>query len=350
MARYPLGPYARRRKRHFTGYIILVLIIAGGVIAVIFDVNPFKKEKSTSAPININEEKPESWQQSDIEPKEETIEPEPTGVEEEPNLLTIPEPSVETDPRADELISKATECINAKPAKIIEARNKLNEALAFTMSTEQQKFVKEKLSELADEWLFSRKIFPQDPLCGSYKVKPGEILSNIGDKYKVPYKTLMRINNIARAEALRAGETIKVINGPFHATVHRSTFTMDIYLQNSFVKSFQIGLGQPGMETPTGLWQVKKGGKLIGPPWKHPVTGKILHPGDTDYALGSRWIGLEGLDENTKDRDGFGIHGTKEPETIGTATSRGCIRLHNGEVQLVYDLLMPVHSKVKVVD
>ncbi|MBA7660490.1 putative L,D-transpeptidase YkuD [subsurface metagenome] len=218
------------------------------------------------------------------------------------------------------------------------------------MSAEQQRIVKEQLSALADEWLFSRKNFPPDSLCSSYTIKPGEILSNIGDKYKVPYNILMQINNIPLAEALQAGQTIKVINGPFHATVHLSTFTMDVYLQNTFVKSFHIGIGQPGMETPTGLWRVRKGGKLIGPPWKHPVTGKILHPGDTDYALGSRWIGLEGIDEKTKNRDGFGIHGTKEPETIGEASSRGCIRLHNGDVIFIYDLLVPVHSKVKVVD
>jgi lipoprotein-anchoring transpeptidase ErfK/SrfK len=51
-----------------------------------------------------------------------------------------------------------------------------------------------------------------------------------------------------------------------------------------------------------------------------------------------------------KDRSGFGIHGTVEPETIGTKSSRGCIRLHNGDVIFVYNLLVPVYSKVEIVD
>ena len=357
MARYPLGPYARKRNQGGRWlYIVLAVIIVGVAIAAIFRFNPFGKEGPAEPLTNIiQQEDTESGKvglEIDNEPTEETkeTEAEPIPVEKEPNLVTIPEPSVETDPQASSLITEAMECINAKPARIIEARSKLNEALAFTMSAEQQRIVKEQLSALADEWLFSRKIFPSDPLCSTYTVRPGEILSDIGGKYKVPYKILMYINNIPRAEALQAGQTIKVIDGPFHATVHLTTFTMDIYLQNTFVRSFRVGIGQPGMETPTGLWRVRKGGKLIEPPWKHPITGKILHPGDPDYALGSRWIGLEGIDENTKNRDGFGIHGTKEPETIGEAISRGCIRLHNGDVIFVYDLLVPVDSRVKVVD
>jgi len=357
MARYPLGPYARKRSQGGKWlYIVLVVIIVGAVIAVVFDINPFKSQAPSDTTTNIIQEGEEAPLEIDNGPTEET-EPEPIPIKQEPNLVTIPEPSVvlgtpfgETDPQAAKLITEAMECINAKPARIIEARSKLNEALAFTMSAEQQRIVKEQLSALADEWLFSRKIFPSDPLCSSYTVRPGEILSDIGGKYKVPYKILMQINNIPRAEALQAGKTIKVIDGPFHAIVHLATFTMDIYLQNTFVRSFKVGIGQPGMETPTGLWRVKKDGKKIKPQWRHPETNQIITAEHPDYELGSRWIGIEGIDENTKNRYGFGIHGTKEPETIGEASSRGCIRLHNGNAIFVYDLLVPVDSRVKVVD
>ena len=209
MARYPLGPYARKRKQKGLWlYIVLVVIIVGVVIAVVFDINPFKSQAPSETTTNIiQQQEPESGKaglEIDNGPVEEIkeTEPEPILIEKEPNLVTIPEPSVETDPQASSLITEAAECINAKPARIIEARSKLNEALAFTMSAEQQRIVKEQLSALADEWLFSRKIFPSDPLCSIYTVRPGEILSNIGDKYKVPYKILMQINNIPRAEAL----------------------------------------------------------------------------------------------------------------------------------------------------
>ena len=214
----------------------------------------------------------------------------------------------------------------------------------------QRSIVKDKLAELAEKWLFSRDCFPGDRLCSRYKVEPGEMLSQIAKRYKVPYEVLLGINNISRPEALRAGETIKVINGPFNAIVYRSDFVMDLYLQNTYVRSFKVGVGRADRPTPTGLWKVKADGKLIKPNWTDPDTGRLYSGDDPDYPLGSRWIGLEGVEGSAKDRTGFAIHGTKNPEDIGKASSRGCIRLYNGDAILVYSLLVPVHSDLRVVD
>ena len=252
--------------------------------------------------------------------------------------------------RAAELIADGLRAIDANPSRIIEARTFFNDALPICQNPHQRAMVQKQLRELANKWLFSKTIFPEDKLCGSYKVQPGELLSNIGKRYNVPYEILMEINSISRPETLRAGQIIKVINGPFHARVHRSTFTMDLYLQNIYIKSFPVGLGQSGMETPLGFWLVKKDGKLIAPTWSDPVTGKLYNADDPDYPLGSRWIGLEGIKGDAVGREGFAIHGTKDPNEIGKASSRGCIRLHNGNAVLAYNLLMPGFSRVEVVE
>jgi len=249
-----------------------------------------------------------------------------------------------------ELIAKATADINSKPARIIDARDKLNEALPMAMSSQQKVFVKEQLAQLANEWLFSPKIFPQDKLCSSYTVRSGDLLSTIGSEHKVPYEILQQINNIDHPEALRAGGKIKVINGPFHVRIYRSTFTMDLFLQNTYVRSFKVGLGKLGRETPKGLWRVKSGGKLIAPTWTDPDTGKIYKAEDPDYPLGSRWIALEGIEGDAVGRTGIAFHGTKDPNLIGTADSRGCVRLNNGDVIIVYNLLVPTFSQVEIVD
>jgi len=259
-----------------------------------------------------------------------------------------PKPSTESNPKVTEIIAEAMALANEKPSRVIEARDRLNDTLLISMSAKQQAFVKDQLSKLAEQWLFSKSLFANDKLCGSYKVQPGNQLRIIGQQYKVPYEILMQINNIRRPEALQVGQTIKVINGPFHAKVNRSAFTMDLYLQNTFVRSFPVGLGQPGMETPTGLWRVKLNGKLVKPAWTNPLTSRTYRPEDPDYPLGSRWIALEGLEGTAKDRTGFAIHGTKEPDQIGTAGSQGCIRLHNGDAILLYNLLVPIHSLVRV--
>ncbi len=111
-----------------------------------------------------------------------------------------------------------------------------------------------------------------------------------------------------------------------------------------------MGLGQAGKETPTGLWRVKPGGKLVKPLWTDPDTGIIYRGTDSDYPLGSRWIGLEGLKGAAEGRTGFAIHGTNSAGQVGQAVSRGCIRMNDKDVVLVYDLLTPGLSQVVVVE
>ena len=272
----------------------------------------------------------------------------PTGVGSVTTSMRQAPPSGNSE--ADKLIADATALLRGGAGSVLAARDKLNDALrSRTISNQQIKFVKDKLSGLADDWLFNRIAVPGDKLCEHYKVQTGDQLRIIGDKHKVPYEFLMEINKIKDPRSLKAGETIKVVNGPFNAKVYRSTFTMDLYLKNTYVRSFKVGLGVAGSETPTGLWRVAAGGKLIEPEWTDP-SGHTYRPTDPDYPLGSRWIALEGLEGAAKGRQGFAIHGTHQPESLGTASSQGCIRLENGNAILVYNMLIPIYSTVEVLD
>ncbi len=268
-----------------------------------------------------------------------------------PNLADRPEPEeAGVNTTVHQIVEQARSLLDEKPGKIIEARDLLNEALQISDRPDQQKQIKQQLSELSEKWLFSPRIFTGDRFCESYTIEPGDQLRLIGRAHNVPYQLLMQINNIKREREIHAGEAIKVVNGPFHAKVHRSSFTLDVYLQNVFVRSYPVGLGLEDRPTPTGLWVVKPDGKLIEPPWTDPDTGKILTADDPNYPLGSRWIGLEGIEGQAVGMRGFGIHGTKEPESIGKASSRGCIRLYNGDAIELYKLLMPGESHVRIVD
>ncbi len=370
MARRYHRPRRRRRNVNWIYIIPILLVVAVGIA---YKYGPFGKNKdqydttgiTNSAEANVPELK-ETEQEIVREPKQEperTPEPLPelptesapepilSEVVSKPNLPEIISvPDVEPNPEAAELIAEATALLSEKPSRVIDARSRLKEALRIPMNIQQRTFVKDQLSELADKWLFSREIFPDDKLCGSLLVKPGDQLRVIGKQFKIPYEILMEINNIRQPQNLRAGETIKVIEGPFHAKVYRSSFKMDLYLQETFVRSFRVGLGKPGSETPTGLWRVKTGGKLVKPVWTNPLDGKTYYPEDPDYPLGSRWIGLEGLEGAAKGRSGFALHGTKDPEQIGTADSQGCIRLHNGDAILLYNLFEEGLSTVEVVE
>jgi len=44
---------------------------------------------------------------------------------------------------------------------------------------------------------------------------------------------------------------------------------------------------------------------------------------------------------------GYGIHGTWEPETVGSAVSKGCIRMLNTDVEELFDIV-PVGTAVTI--
>lgn len=252
------------------------------------------------------------------------------------------------NPRVAALFKDAQDCIVS--GKIITARNTLNDILNMSLDTFVRETVKKQLNDLAQNWLFSRTVHLGDDLCSSYKVQSGELLSQIAAKFKVPYQFLMKINNISSEKSLLADQVIKVVHGPFHAILYSSSFTMDLYLQNIYVKTYRVGLGKPGHETPIGLWKAKVGGKMVKPTWTDPETGKTYHADDPDYPLGSGWIALEGTDSRTSGIEGIAFHGTNDETTIGTKSSRGCIRLYNGELVELYDMFEPGYSELRVVE
>ncbi|MBC8481669.1 MAG: L,D-transpeptidase family protein [Planctomycetes bacterium] len=351
MARYTAGNYNTNTRLRII-YSIVGLLVFYLLIAFIFNFPPFSNDEQNAKP-----------EQTDhLQAAREVVElghPEqPIVVPVKPQVVEVNLAEIITDSNLDNdsnsqaalLISKANDALNDNPPQIIKARDLLNEALREPISDQQIKFVKAKLSQFADEWLFSRQVFPEDILCDYYKVKPGDLLSEIGNLYKVPWQILLDINNIKSERSLQAGQKIKIINGPFHVKINRSTFILDLYLQNTFVRSFRVGLGRPGYDTPTGLWLVAMGGKLIRPPWTDPDTGIRYESENPNYPLGDRWISIEGVKGECTGRTGFALHGTKDPNEIGTAASRGCVRLANENIVLLYKLLMPGFSQVQIVD
>ena len=346
MARHR-GPRGRNRN---VIYIVVGLAAVAVVIGLIYGIGPFGANGggASGEPNDANGIVLDPPEGNDIGfgPPKRIVKVEPDAN----SLRTEPVPDVKADPKTTELIAEAMALLTATPSRIIEARDILNETLRMPMSRQQRSEVKAQLSELADEWLFGKTFYAQDQLCSGYKVQSGDRLEAIGKNFSVPYELLMEINKISRPELLPAGGRIKVVNGPFHVKVYRSTFTMDVYLQGTYVRSYPVGLGAPGRQTPLGLWHIKAGGKMHHPLYTDPDTHEVIHPEDPAYPLGSRWMALEGLDENTREETSFGIHGTKEPESIGKAGSRGCIRLHNGDVIKVYDMLVSVRSLIKVLE
>ena len=248
--------------------------------------------------------------------------------------------------RARELFQRGRQAMAEED--YIGARSLLSQAVALGLDEGAEKAARELLNAAADKWLFSPGVFAGDVYCENHQVKSGELLSTIGKRYKVPYELLMRINGIKDARKVAAGRRIKVVRGPFHLVVERKRFLMSVYLGDVLVRSRSVGLGSAGRGTPTGLWRAEAGKKQVNPEWTDPDSGEHYYPDDPENPLGERWVGLEGLEGNAKGRSGFGIHGTIKPDEIGRGASRGCIRLHNGDMAELFDLVTAGLSEVRV--
>ena len=355
MARVPLK-WMQGQLRANSLYLIVALIVFGAVVFVLFrGSSPGPSEAATGGTVRDVNSVSDSGQAApaptEMQPQPQPAPPGPVAGQPPAGSgspVAVPAAQAQPNPEVAAIQAEAAALLKSQPGRLIEVRDKLNSALKMPMSAQQLQTVKEQLSKAADDWLFGPAVFAGDTLCDTYTVKPGDLLQVIGRRHKVPHEILMQINSISRPESLQAGRTIKVINGPFHAKVYRSAFTLDLYLQDMLVRSFKVGLGAPGTETPTGLWRVKESGKLIQPPWYDKRTNRTYRATDPDYPLGSRWIALEGMEGEARGQTGFAIHGTKAPDQIGTAASQGCIRMYNGEAILTYNAMFPVYSKVEI--
>ncbi|MDT8317338.1 MAG: L,D-transpeptidase family protein [bacterium] len=90
------------------------------------------------------------------------------------------------------------------------------------------------------------------------------------------------------------------------------------------VSSFPIGIGRPGYDTPTGDFAVEM--KLKDPTWYPNKSSRLRNPElpievppGPNNPLGEYWIQLS--------LEGYGLHSTNRPESIGKKISLGCIRL-----------------------
>jgi len=172
-----------------------------------------------------------------------------------------------------------------------------------------------------------------------YQVQPGDHLSKIAAKFNCPYRLIMRINNISDPRKLRVGQRLKVLAGPeggsmkMSILVDKSEFRLTVYLNGHYLKEYAVGIGQHDF-TPAGEFTV--GERLEKPSYRGIEYGK---PGNI---LGDCWITIE-----NKNYPGLGIHGTTEPESIGTKSSLGCVRMYNKEVYEVYNTI-PKSTKVTI--
>lgn len=110
--------------------------------------------------------------------------------------------------------------------------------------------------------------------------------------------------------------------------------------QAQVVKTYPIGIGRVGWETPLGAASVVA--KAVNPSWYVPASVRREHaemgnplpsvvPPGPDNPLGTRVLKL--------DMPGYLIHGTNQPYGVGMRVSHGCVRLYPENIEFLYELV-----------
>lgn len=214
-----------------------------------------------------------------------------------------------------------------KEGKKYEARNILSDFFINKKIPQKQKEIKELLDRLNEELIFSPAPSPDSTM---YTVQPGDVLARIAKQFDTNYELIMRVNGKASTR-LNIGERLKILNGKTKIIVSKSDFTLTLMLNGNYVKQYRVAIGKND-KTPVGTFEVKN--KMKEPVWYSPEGG-VFPYGHNENILGTRWIGFK----DKPNLSGYGIHGTTQPETIGTASSNGCIRMLNSDVEELYDFV-----------
>ncbi|MGE5654175.1 MAG: L,D-transpeptidase family protein [Bacillota bacterium] len=106
-------------------------------------------------------------------------------------------------------------------------------------------------------------------------------------------------------------------------TIDQDAFTITLTRRGEIQKRYRCAVGKPATPTPPGDWYLIQ---------------KTPNPGGP---FGPRWMRLN------VPYGGYGIHGTDNPSSIGTAASHGCVRMVNEQVIELYDIV-PLGTQVRI--
>jgi lipoprotein-anchoring transpeptidase ErfK/SrfK len=104
----------------------------------------------------------------------------------------------------------------------------------------------------------------------------------------------------------------------------------------TLVRAYPVAVGRPWTQTPRGDFHILQ--KAKDPTWA--PKGRPAVPPGPNNPLGHRWMRIS--------EDGYGIHATNEPNSIGKARSHGCIRMSREDAEDLFERVR-VGTKVQIV-
>ena len=168
-----------------------------------------------------------------------------------------------------------------------------------------------------------------------YEIKPNDTLSKIAKEYSTTVGLLKKSNNL-KTDIIIPKRTLKITKAKFTIFVDKSQNLLFLKKDNQIVKTYKVSTGINN-STPVGKFRIEE--KLISPVWYK--VGAVVPPDSPEYELGKYWMGIS--------VEGYGIHGTNDPASIGKQITKGCIRMLNKDIEELY-IIVPSGTKVTIAD
>lgn len=143
------------------------------------------------------------------------------------------------------------------------------------------------LSQLAGTVIYSTEHVIDQP----YVLNRGETLGEIARRYNVPTILLQRINGISNPDNLEAGTELKVLHGPFTATLDATNNELSLLVNGCYAGRFPVEVTRGNQLTP-GQHQIIR--KEENPEYFDSASGQIWKAGDERNPYGSHALHLDG--------------------------------------------------------
>jgi LysM repeat protein len=122
-----------------------------------------------------------------------------------------------------------------------------------TLSPAESEQVQSLLNQLAGTVVYSNQSCLEPP----YTVRAGDTLESIARQYDVPWQLLAKINGIPAADLVQPGQQLKVIHGPFTATVDLGKGQMTLLVDGRYAGRFPVTV-EPNATVTEGQWSLEQ--------------------------------------------------------------------------------------------
>jgi lipoprotein-anchoring transpeptidase ErfK/SrfK len=227
----------------------------------------------------------------------------------------------------------------ATAEKLVEARRKYLEALRNAQDPAVQRQIENRLAPVNIALVLSPRPMPEKE---DYVVRRGDSLGAIATRFGTTSLLIQTNNLVMNPNRIKVGDRLRVFTGKFELQANKTTHEMVVLMNGEFFKRYKVGTGVFG-RTPVGTFVVRD--KIVEPTW-WPPDGREVPFGHKDNILGTRWMSVRATGD-TPDVRGYGIHGTWAPDSVGKASSAGCLRMINEQVEELF-VYIPAGTPLRI--